>query len=93
MCFVYGLGRSFYYRPRLFGQPLRHVPGTSSAAPKGIPPFEEKWFTQTLDHFNFHTVPDTFQQRYLMTGSSFHHPSPTKRTHTRLFLDLFIIYD
>lgn len=32
-------------------------------------PFTEKYFTQTLDHFNFNSLENgTFSQRYLLTG-------------------------
>jgi lysosomal Pro-X carboxypeptidase len=31
-----------------------------------IPPFETKWYTQTLDHFNWATTPATYNQRYLV---------------------------
>jgi len=33
----------------------------------GPPPYETRWFKQTLDHFNFDTRPLTWKQRYLLS--------------------------
>lgn len=30
--------------------------------------YSTKWFTQTIDHFNWFTQPQTYQQRYLYNG-------------------------
>ena len=35
-----------------------------------VTPYQEKWFTQTLDHFDF-TNTQTYQMRYLISGISF----------------------
>lgn len=38
---------------------------------KREPQFTEKYFSQTLDHFNFNSMGNgTFNQRYLITGES-----------------------
>src|SRR5271165_3488607 len=34
-----------------------------------IPTPQEKYFTQHVDHFNFQTTPQTYQQRYLYLDS------------------------
>jgi hypothetical protein len=34
-----------------------------------LPPFKIEWFAQTLDHFNFATEPQTFNQRYIVCGT------------------------
>lgn len=36
------------------------------------PRFTEKYFSQTLDHFNFNSMGNgTFNQRYLITGEAY----------------------
>jgi lysosomal Pro-X carboxypeptidase len=57
-----------FFRPRfpLHTKPTKSL-GLTQEFSDSMPPFREMWFTQTLDHFNFHTIPETFQQRYLMT--------------------------
>jgi hypothetical protein len=30
--------------------------------------YSTRWFTQTIDHFNWFTQPQTYQQRYLYNG-------------------------
>lgn len=62
-----------FFRPRFLLPALSPKFNGRDYRPSDIPPFQEKWFTQTLDHFNFFTTPETFQQRYLMTGLKIQH--------------------
>ena len=41
-----------------------------------IPPYEEHYYTQTVDHFNFGTQPQTFQQRYLLSRDAWQTGGP-----------------
>ena len=36
------------------------------------PPYQEFWYDQIVDHFNWHTAPETFKQRYLVYDGYFH---------------------
>ncbi|XP_069576194.1 dipeptidyl peptidase 2 [Brachyistius frenatus] len=52
----------------LHGVPFTHVTPRKHPGGQNEPQFEEKFFSQTRDHFNFNSVGNgTFNQRYLIT--------------------------